>query len=390
MQIYDRVADTVRLDFAIALKPTLAQSVSSFCDSEVNKGVLSRGFGSGFVAGANARGLATVRRILPIGRFYATAIQARGRSGAPKSKLAPVHGPTVKVLDELKRARGELERLGSAGTILAPAIRALRRTELRLERPLRMAVIGEFNSGKSTLSNLLVRIESLPTAVVSNTCVPTLLYYAPVPEICAVYHDRQREWLRASSQASSQNILRLEVGLPSERLRAVQILDLPGLSDARFDGSIADLSSHSVDLALWCTFCTQAWKESERAAWEQIPARLRSRGLLVATHSDLLRNGSDLEKLLRRLRDEAGSSFRDILPMSTIEALAVAQADHDRPASAMWKASGADALETALDELLESVRMQRLQAAIEVTGRIAERTLLRIKNPSVPFDQRLR
>src|SRR5258708_17918093 len=54
--------------------------------------------------------------------------------------------------------------------------------------------------------------------------------------------------------------------------------------------------SHAVDLAIWCTLSTQAWKESERVAWEQIPARLRSRGLLVATHSDLLRNGSDLER----------------------------------------------------------------------------------------------
>ena len=325
-----------------------------------------------------------MRRILPTGRFYATSTQARERSDAPNSKLAPVPEPTIKVLEELKRARGEIERLGSAGTILAPAIRALRRTERRLERPLRMAVIGEFNSGKSALSNLLVRIESLPTAVISNTRIPTLLYHAPRPEICAVYDDRRREWLRASSQLSSPNVFRLEVGLPSERLRAVQILDLPGLADARFDGSIPDLTSHSVDLALWCTLSTQAWKESERAAWEQIPARLRGRGLLVATHSDLLLNGSDLEKLLRRLHDVAGSSFRDILPMSTLEALAVMGQDHEGPADAIWKASGADAFETALDQLIEYVRAQRLKAALEVTRRIAERALLRMENPSLP------
>ena len=324
-----------------------------------------------------------MRRILPTGRFYAPSAQAREGLDAPKGKFALVHEPTIKVLDELKRARGQLETLGSAGPILAPAIRALRRTELRLERPLRMAVIGEFNSGKSTLSNLLVRIESLPTAVISNTCIPTLLYHAPVPEICAVYHDRRRESLRASTQASSQNIFRLEVGLPSERLRVVQILDLPGLADARFDGSITDLTSHAVDLAIWCTLSTQAWKESERAAWEQIPVRLRSRGLLVATHSDLLRNG-DLEKLMRRLRDVAGSSFWDILPMSTVEALAVMAEDREGPAGAIWKASGADALETALDDLIEDVRMRRLKAALKVTGQIAERALLRIENPSLP------
>ena len=83
-----------------------------------------------------------------------------------------------------------------------------------------------------------------------------------------------------------------------------------------------------MDIALWCTLSTQAWKESERTAWEEIPARLRSRGLLVATHRDLLSDATDVEKLLDRLRDEAGPSFRDVLPMSTVQALTVARDDH--------------------------------------------------------------
>jgi hypothetical protein len=319
-------------------------------------------------------------------RFYASLTQSRERSDLPKGKLAPVHEPTIKAVDELRRTRGELERMSSAETILAPAIRALRRIEVRLERPLRIAVIGEFNSGKSTLTNLLVRIESLPTAVISNTCIPTLLYHAPEPTIFAMYHDRRRERLRASSRASSQDIFRLEVGLPSERLRVVQILDLPGLADARFDGSIEDLAAHAADIALWCTVSTQAWKESERAAWEDVPARLRSRGLLVATHCDLLHNAGDLDKLLHRLRDEAGTSFRDIMPISTVEALAVARGAHAGAAGTTWKASGADAFETALDQLLQSVRMQRLNAALEVTARIADRTLSRIGSPPLAPD----
>src|SRR5208337_4490623 len=100
-------------------------------------------------------------------------------------------------------------------------------------------------------------------------------------------------------------------------------------------------------VALWCTLSTQAWKESERVAWEEIPLRLRDRGLLVATHRDLLHNASDVEKVLQRLRDEAGSSFHDILPMSTVEALAVARQDLAGAAGAVWQASGADAFETA-------------------------------------------
>jgi GTPase SAR1 family protein len=329
-----------------------------------------------------------VRGILPIGRFYASLTQARERADLPDSKLACVHEPTTKLLGEMRRARGALERAGSAETMLAPAIRALRRLELRLARPLRIAVVGEFNSGKSTLTNLLVRIESLPTAVISNTCIPTLLYHAPEPELFAVYHDRQRERLRASSEASLDDIFRLEVGLPSQRLQAVQILDLPGLADARFDGSIADLASHGADVALWCTLSTQAWKESERAAWEEIPVRLRERGLLVATHRDLLHDASDIEKVLDRLRDEAGSSFRAILPMSTVEALAVARNDLAGEAGLTWKESGADAFEIALDDLLQSVRMQRLNAALEVTARIADHALSRIATPPLPAGAR--
>ena len=123
---------------------------------------------------------------IAIGRFYASLTQARERSDLPRDTWAPVHEPTVKVLGELKQTRGQLERVNSADAMLAPAIRAIRRIEHRLERPLRIAVIGEFNSGKSTLTNMLVRIESLPTAVISNTCIPTLLYHAPEPEVFAV------------------------------------------------------------------------------------------------------------------------------------------------------------------------------------------------------------
>jgi hypothetical protein len=320
---------------------------------------------------------------LSIGRFYASLTETRERWGLPASRLAVVHEPTREVLDELRRTRAALERVGSTRDMLAPAIRALRRIERRLERPLRIAVIGEFNSGKSTLTNLLVRLESLPTAVISNTCIPTLLFHAPEPKIFAVYHDRRREQLRAASRALSQDIYRLEVGLPSERLRAVQILDLPGLADARFDGSIDDIATHAADVALWCTVSTQAWKESERVAWDEIPERLRSRGLLVATHCDLLRNPADRDKLLCRLHDEAGSSFRDVLPISTVEALAVARKDHAGTSGAIWKASGAEALETALDALLSSVRMERLDAAIKATARIAEHTSSRFD--SQPF-----
>jgi hypothetical protein len=285
------------------------------------------------------------------------------------------HPLTGRIVAELKQARGRLERAVSSGSKLSPAIRALQRMERRLDRPLRLAIYGEVNAGKSSLANLLGRIESLPTAAISNTRIPTLLYHADEPEIWAVPDaSGRRVRLRADRKTQPQSVLRLDVGLPSPGLRAAQILDLPGLAGPIGDPR-ADLAMHAVDAVLWCTVSTQAWKESERAAWSEVPARLRACGLLVATHADLLANARDREKLLTRLRSECGSMFRDIIMVSTVNALALMRNDELVPRAAAWEASGAHALDAALSALLLSVRDRRAQAALGVTGRIAHRAL---------------
>lgn len=289
--------------------------------------------------------------------------------------LASLHEQTSRIVAELKQARRKLETAISPGSALAPTIRAFRRTERRLDRPLRLAITGEFNSGKSSLANLLARIESLPTAVISNTRIPTLLYHAREAEIWAVDEKGKREWLRADRATLPRSIFRLEVGLPSQRLRAMQILDLPGLADPRFNAPVVDIAFHGVDAVVWCTMSTQAWKESERIAWDQLPARLSSRGLLVSTHGDLLHDDRDMRKLLERLHSEAGSQFRSIMPISTVYALALMREGQQGLDDAAWKATGAEALETALHNLLLNVRKQRAEAALRMTSRIAERAL---------------
>src|SRR5262245_37603129 len=153
------------------------------------------------------------------------------RVGGVADPLAERHERTAAILAELRQARS---RLDGGPAALSPAIRALRRIEARLDRPLRLALIGEFNSGKSSLANLLARTETLPTAVVSNTRIPTLLSYARDPKICAMDDHGRRELLRADLRTLPRSISRLEVGLPAERLRALQILDLPGIADPQF------------------------------------------------------------------------------------------------------------------------------------------------------------
>lgn len=312
----------------------------------------------------------------------------RGFTASPPEAVAPgsqqyndvletVHAPTVKVMQQLRQARHRLHRVASPELGLFPAIRALLRTEQRLGRPLRVAICGEVNAGKSSLANLLAGIESLPTAVTINTLIPTLLYYAAEPEIWAVQPGGKRERLRGNRNLPREAALRIEVGLPSPRLAAMQVLDLPGFADTRWGAPVVELTAHHVDATIWCTVSTQAWKESERSTWSMLSPRLSARCLLVTTHNDLLRRPEDRQSLMARLHQEVGTSFTGIVPLATLDAIA-AMGDEHRGGAA-WIASGAKALEAALAALLVSVREQRAAAAQTVTGRIAQRALTRLE-----------
>ena len=132
---------------------------------------------------------------------------------------------------------------------------------------------------------------------------------------------------------------------------------------------------------LWCTVSTQAWKESERTAWRNLPARLRARGLLVATHADLLHERRDVDKLLQRLRGEGSGLFRDVVLVSTLDALALV-GRHGSDGDA-WMASGADAVEAALHRLLCELRDERADAGLRITSQIADHALSRLDQPAM-------
>src|SRR5262245_11486487 len=296
----------------------------------------------------------------------------RGRSSAVGNGWLPV---LERLTGELREARLKLE--GAADVSPPGVIKALRSIEAQLARPLRIAIVGEFNSGKSSLANLLLGIEELPTAVVSSTQFPTLLYHSLRPQVFVVDRHGQRSEVKDLAAIPKASITRLEVGLPSPRLVGVEVLDLPGLADPRFDREIGDFMLETAHVLLWCTVSTQAWKESERAAWELLPVRLRRCALLVVTHSDLVIDANDTHKLLRRLSMEAGA-FRDILLVSTVNALALLEAKRDELGHAAWAATGADGLNAALDQLLESVATRRIKVALGVTHRLARRALSRL------------
>lgn len=190
----------------------------------------------------------------------------------------------------------------------------------------RIALMGEFSSGKSTLSNLLLGKRPLPERVTATRLSPV--------------------WMSAGTQAPYRidmegneqpiSIESLE-GIPVEETRVIRLffeadvldtcdlIDFPGISDPNMSPEVWQRMLDEVDSVVWCTHATQAWRQSEAAVWETIPEEVRRRSLLLVTKFDKLTTERDRHRVLARLAKETKGLFADIFPISLKAALAAGE-----------------------------------------------------------------
>jgi GTPase SAR1 family protein len=209
----------------------------------------------------------------------------------------------------LNSAHDGLQKSAAEFPMLLPAARALRRLASAASRPYRLAILGEANSGKSSIANRLIGGVALPASPIANTRLPCILYYAAEPRIHALKSDGNRVALSARDTIASAEILRVEVGLPAPLLRTVQLLDFPATANPLLPVRTETVLAHQVDAALWATVATQAWRETERQAWLNLPERIRKRSMLAVTYCDRIASRRDFQKLKTRLEKEAGPEF---------------------------------------------------------------------------------
>ncbi|MEO8420079.1 MAG: dynamin family protein [Hyphomicrobium sp.] len=218
-------------------------------------------------------------------------------------------------LTALRSAREQLEGLHRYDKALAVCAAGLARMQAVLARPPRVVILGEVNSGKTSVADLLLGVGLLPSSVVANTRLPVLIRYAEETALHAVAGDTR--WLvtgeSLDGRSAGPEVTALEIALPSERLKEFEILDTPARAD--WNGASTD-----GDIRIWCTVATRAWTESERVYWSGLPRRNWRNALLVATHKDALEEASDATKIEWRLRAAAGEMFRDILLVSATDA----------------------------------------------------------------------
>lgn len=236
----------------------------------------------------------------------------------------------------------------------------------RLSRALRISVLGEYNSGKSTLINVLIGTKVLPTSIDANTRLPIRIFQSARPYFAVEMDDHNRLEVMAD-QLEPELLAKasmLHVGLPLSRLESYEIVDTPGLASGDPDmcQSAVDTCRHA-HLAIWCSTAMQAWKASELGVWQGLPKRLRTNGILVVTFKDAIASPQDEGRLWGRINAEAAPHFKKVVMVSARDAIAARQIADSTQSDHLWQKSGAAELSKVVDEMVSAVIMQRVRGA---------------------------
>jgi hypothetical protein len=219
-----------------------------------------------------------------------------------------------------------------------------------LNRKPRIALMGEFSAGKSTLSNLLLGSRPLPEKVTATRLSPVWMAAGSQPPY-RIDVDGTEELISLShlEEIGVEDTRVIRLFFESDILDVCDLIDFPGISDPNMSSDVVDRMLSEVDAVLWCTHATQAWRQSEAAVWAQMPEAVRKRSILLITRFDKLTTDRDRNRVLARVKHETKGQFGATFPVALLQAL---NAGDDFDA---WDASGAGAFTEHLIDMVQEL-----------------------------------
>jgi hypothetical protein len=216
-----------------------------------------------------------------------------------------------------------------------------------LTRKPRIAIMGEFSSGKSTLCNVLMGARPLLEKVTATQLPPVWLSYGPddayTMGLDGVAYDLDLADLEDVSLETTEHV---RIFMKSDILRYTDLIDMPGISDPSMSSEVWERMAYLADGVLWCTHATQAWRQSESGVWSTFPEEMRRNSLLLITRFDKIVGDGDKSKVIRRVRQEVDGLFADVYPISLLKAM---NAGEDET---KWIESGAQEFTSALFDIV--------------------------------------
>jgi len=219
-----------------------------------------------------------------------------------------------------------------------------------VRRKPRIALMGEFSAGKSTLSNLLMGQSPLPEKVTATRLSPVWISYGTnAPYRVDVDGTTEPVSIDRLEDIPVEQTRNIRLFLEADILEVCDLIDFPGISDPNMSSNVWERMLTEVDAVIWCTHATQAWRQSEAAVWDDMPSTVRENSILLITRFDKLTNEKDRTRVVKRVTRETKGQFGGTFPVSLLQAIQAGE-DYDR-----WEASGAGPFTSHLIDVIEKL-----------------------------------
>lgn len=213
----------------------------------------------------------------------------------------------------------------------------LNKLQIRAEEPMKVAITGQFSSGKSTFLNALLAKSVLPTGITPVTSKVNYIRYGEEFKLKVTYRDGREEFHGIDNikgftdqRGAVEDIAFLTLYSPLDILKDIVFVDTPGLnSQADVDTETTEAVLKEVDGIIWLTLIDNAGKLSEAQVLDDYLNAYQNKSLCVLNQKDKFSH-EQVETTTNYIKEKFAKYFSEVVPISAIQALESRSHDKNR------------------------------------------------------------
>ncbi len=204
----------------------------------------------------------------------------------------------------------------------------LNKLSIRAKEPMKVAIVGQFSSGKSTFLNAIISKEILPTGITPVTSKVNFIKYGEKQKLEITYNDGLTEFHSIDSLKSFtdqregiNDIKYITLYMPLDILKEITFVDTPGLNSQSADDTKTTLNVlKDVDGIIWVALIDSAGKFSEEKVLKEFLKFSNIKSLCVLNQKDKL-SENEIKKAVLYIKEQFGTFFDEVVPISAKQAL---------------------------------------------------------------------
>jgi len=198
----------------------------------------------------------------------------------------------------------------------------------RTKKPMKVAIAGQFSSGKTTFINALLKQNILPTGITPVTSKVNFIEYGTELKLKVTFNSGAEEYHSVDNisqfidqRKDTVDIKFLTLFAPLEILKDIIFVDTPGLnSQSKSDTSVTKKVLKDVDGIIWLTLIDNAGKHSEEKTLKQYMENFKDKSICVLNQKDKF-SDDQISSTVSYIEDVFSEFFVKVTPISAKQAL---------------------------------------------------------------------